>query len=352
MNLIEFSNKGLYCAQGGFYIDPWRAVDKALITHGHSDHARWGHKYYLSHHDTIPILKIRLGQNNNYQGLAYGEQLYINGVKVSFHPAGHIIGSAQVRLEYNGEIWVFSGDYKTEYDGISAAFEPVKCHTFITESTFGLPVYHWQPQQKIFDDMHQWWRSNQEKGIATVVQAYSLGKAQRILANLDTSTGPIYLHGAIHSLNKGLIAAGYPLPDMPLVDINEKKNVYSKSLIIAPPTGAGNAWLKRFQPYSMATASGWMAVRGTKRRYALDKGFALSDHADWPGLNMAIKETGASRVYVTHGYTAIFARYLQEQGLEAYPAETKYENGMNELEEKTEIAMNEEDAGSLEKEEA
>ncbi|MGZ5281397.1 MAG: ligase-associated DNA damage response exonuclease [Bacteroidia bacterium] len=332
MNLIEFTDKGLYCAPGDFYIDPWKPVKRALITHAHGDHARWGHRYYLSHHDSIPIMQVRLG-NNNYDGVEFGETRDVNGVKVSFHPAGHIIGSAQIRLEYKGEIWVASGDYKTESDGFSPDFEPVKCHAFITESTFGLPIYNWQPQENIFNDINIWWKSNQERGMATVLCGYSLGKAQRILMNLDRSIGDIYLHGSIYNLHKALIEKGIQIPYYPKVDVTSKRDIYHKAMIIAPPSATGSAWLKRFTPYSLGVASGWMALRGAKRRKAADKGFILSDHADWNGLNWAVEATGAERVFVTHGYTSQFSAWLRGKGLDAKPVETLFEDGTDELNE-------------------
>ncbi len=323
MNLIEFTPKGMYCEPGGFYIDPWRPVERALITHAHSDHSRYGHKYYLSHHDSIPIMKARLGPNL-FEGLEYGEYRMINGVKVSFHPAGHIIGSAQIRLEHKGEVWVASGDYKTEDDGISPVFEPVKCDTFITESTFGLPVYNWSPQKAIFEDMNQWWQHNKERGIVSVILAYSLGKAQRILFNVDQNIGPIYLHGAIENMNNAVIEAGYKLPFSKKVEPGMKKDVFKGALIIAPPSAAGSAWLKKFNPYSLGVASGWMAVRGGRSWQSADKGFALSDHADWQGLNWAIKATGAERVIVTHGYTDVFSKWLCEKGYDARTVKTQF----------------------------
>jgi putative mRNA 3-end processing factor len=330
LQLIEFTKKGFYCPQGDFYIDPWRPVKNALITHAHSDHARYGHKYYLSHHDSIPVMQLRLG-NNHYEGVDFGEVRNINGVNVSFHPAGHIIGSAQIRLEYKGEVWVASGDYKIENDGLSPAFEPVKCHTFITESTFGLPIYQWNSQQQLFDEINGWWRHNQERDIASVLCAYSLGKAQRILYNLDQSIGPIYLHGTIFNMNKALVNAGMPIPDVPRADTGLKKDAFRKAMIIAPPSAAGSAWLRRFTPVSLGVASGWMAIRGTKRRRAADKGFALSDHADWQGLNDAVKVTGAERIYVTHGYSSQFSRWLCDLGYDAKPVETMFEGESAEI---------------------
>src|SRR5687767_15681366 len=155
MGLIEFSDKGLYCRQGDFYIDPWKPVDRAIITHAHSDHARWGSKYYLCHRQTKPLLRLRLGENN-FQGVEWEETTDINGVKVSLHPAGHMIGSSQIRVEHKSEVWVVSGDYKIEDDGLSGKFEPVACNTFITESTFGLPIYNWKTQSEIFRDIQDW----------------------------------------------------------------------------------------------------------------------------------------------------------------------------------------------------
>ncbi|RYD93049.1 MAG: DNA ligase-associated DEXH box helicase, partial [Sphingobacteriales bacterium] len=203
MPLIEFSEKGLYCRAGGFYIDPWRPVDRALITHAHSDHARWGSKYYLAQHDSIPIMQVRLGPNH-YQGVGYGETTYINGVRVSFHPAGHIIGSAQIRVEYEGEVWVVSGDYKTENDGISGAFEPVPCQHFVTESTFGLPIYNWKPQAEIYRSMQEWILKNKSLGKSSIFIAYSLGKAQRLLQPLSEVSERILVHGAVYNMHMAL----------------------------------------------------------------------------------------------------------------------------------------------------
>ncbi|MDZ4839240.1 MAG: ligase-associated DNA damage response exonuclease [Bacteroidota bacterium] len=327
MDLIEFREKGMYCSVGQFYIDPYKGVDKAIISHGHGDHARYGSKHYLAHPDTVAIMNVRLGKVNNYQGLEYGEEININGVKISLHPAGHIIGSSQVRLEYQGEVWVFGGDYKTQDDGISQAFVPVPCHTFISECTFGLPIYNWKPQAEIFEDIHNWWLNNQQRGLASVILAYSLGKAQRIIHNLDLNTGPVYTHGSIYQLNKALREVGQNIPELPKVDLSIKnKGLYRNALIIAPPSSAGSPWLKRFSPFSLGVCSGWMALRGSKRRQAADKGFVLSDHADWVGLNSAIAATGCERVIATHGYTQIFAAWLREKGYDAFAQKTLFED--------------------------
>jgi putative mRNA 3-end processing factor len=331
MALIEFTNKGLCCPQGGFYIDPWKPVDKALITHAHSDHARPGSTSYLCHNYTKPLLQLRLGSEGNYQTIDWGEQINMNGVKVSFHPAGHVIGSSQIRLEYNGEVWVASGDYKVIDDGISGAFEPVKCDTFITESTFGLPIYKWRSQQQIFQDIQAWIRSNQADGKTSVMIAYSLGKAQRVLQAIAEVTDKIYVHGAIYNVHQTLIDAGWPLPPVKRVTPETTKEELKGSVVIAPPSADGTSWMKKFTPYSVGVCSGWMQVRGNARRRNVDAGFVMSDHADWPGLLEAIKATEAQKVFVTHGFQATFSRYLNEIGIEA--AEVKTEYGVEEEEE-------------------
>lgn len=329
MPLIDFTDKGLYCAAGKFYIDPWQPVEKAVITHAHSDHARPGSQSYLCHHDTLPLLQLRLGPNN-YQTVAWNSTIQMNGVTLSLHPAGHIIGSSQVRIEYNGEVWVVSGDYKTENDGLSGAFEPVPCNTFITESTFGLPIYNWKPQTAIFYDIQNWIRNNQLNGKTSVLIAYSLGKAQRVLKAVEEVTGNIFAHGAIWNVHETLLQAGWPLPTIKRITPDITKDDYKGSVVIAPPSADGTPWMRRFAPYSVGICSGWMQVRGHQRRRNADEGFALSDHADWNGLLQAVKATGAQKVYVTHGFQSVFSRYLSELGIEA--AEVKTEFGTEEEE--------------------
>jgi len=323
MALLEFTPQGIYCPQADVYIDPWRPVRRALITHGHADHARWGHDHYLCTKSAKPVMRYRLGPVD-IQTVAYGEKTTINGVQFSFHPAGHIIGSAQIRVAYKGEVWVASGDYKTENDGISEAFEPLQCHAFITESTFGLPVYEWQPQANIFEDINAWWLKNKEEGKTTLLAGYALGKAQRLLHGLDTSIGKIYTHGAVENTNEVLRKQGIDLPETVRVTRHLNKKEYPGHIVIAPPSAIHSAWAKKFQPYSTGIASGWMSLRGTRRRRSADRGFVLSDHADWEGLNWAIKETGAERIFVTHGYTDVFAKWLNEQGYDAAEVKTEY----------------------------
>jgi putative mRNA 3-end processing factor len=333
MKLVELTSKGLYCPPADVFIDPWKPVDKALITHAHADHSRWGMKHYLAHEHSEEVMKQRLGEDISIQTIRYNDPLDINGVKISFHPAGHIPGSAQVRLEHKGRIVVASGDYKTEDDGLSEPFEPVKCHEFISECTFGLPIYKWDDQKAIFDSINSWWRDNASKGRNTVLFAYSLGKAQRIINNIDHSIGPVFCHGAIYNMNQALLADKVPVKDIPRVTAEMSKSLFKGALIIAPPSAMGTPWMRRFSPYRTGICSGWMNVRGARRRRAADAGFVLSDHADWDGLISAIEATEAEKVYLTHGSTAVFARYLEEEkGINAVELETLFEGEGGSLE--------------------
>ncbi|MEZ4806131.1 MAG: ligase-associated DNA damage response exonuclease [Flavobacteriales bacterium] len=324
MALITFTDRGMFCAAAGVYIDPWRPVDRAIVTHAHSDHARSGMGHYLCHEHSVLLLRHRLGADINVEGVRYGEERIINGVRISLHPAGHVIGSAQVRVEHKGEVWVVSGDYKTEHDGLTPAFEPVRCNTFITECTFGLPVYTWEPQRRIFDAINAWWRTNAAEGVASVISAYSLGKAQRVMANVDASIGPILTHGAVEGCNAAIRASGIALPETTQLTATTDRSLISRALVIAPGSAVDTPWANKLRPYSSGIASGWMRIRGWRRRSAVDRGFALSDHADWPALNAAVKATGAERVIATHGYTDLFARWLAEQGLDAHTERTAF----------------------------
>jgi putative mRNA 3-end processing factor len=323
-SLIAFTTKGLYCPVGDFYIDPWRGVHRAVITHAHSDHARYGSQHYLCHRHTLPLLQLRLGLQNNFETLLWGETINLNGVMLSMHPAGHIIGSSQVRLEYKGEVWVFTGDYKLENDGLSGAWEPLKCHTYITESTFGLPVYRWQPQQIVYNKIQQWVLHNQAGGLSSALIAYSLGKAQRILKPLAQIADRIYVHGAIWNTHQALQQDGWVLPNVYRLDANTPKENLKGAVVIAPPSAEDTPWMRRFAPYKTGVCSGWMQVRGHMRRRNADAGFALSDHCDWPALLTAVKETEAQRVYVTHGFQSALSRFLTEQGLEAHEVHTEF----------------------------
>lgn len=321
--LLQFNDKGIYCAQANVYIDAWRPVKKAIITHGHADHSRYGHQKYITHHLNIPIIKHRLG-DINVSGVEWGESFSINNVKFSLHPAGHIIGSSQVRVEYKGEVWVFSGDYKTADDGISGAFEAVKCHSFITECTFGLPVFKWQPQHEVFEDLNNWWQDNQDNKMTSIVLVYSLGKAQRVLKYLDKSIGNIYTHGAIEKMTD-VLRANYDFPETIKITRETSKSELKGNIVIAPPSAHGTTWMRKMVPCVTSSASGWMSTRGARRRRAIDKGFVLSDHADWDGLLSAIKATQCEKVICTHGYTDIFSRYLKTLGYDARTEQTQYE---------------------------
>ena len=305
--LIQFTKSGIYCKQADVYIDPWKNVDRAIITHAHSDHARYGSKHYLAHKDSEFILKHRLG-NIDLQTIDYNQNIQINGVNISLFPAGHIIGSAQVRLEYKGEIWVISGDYKVKNDGYTIPFEPVKCQHFITESTFGLPIYNFPEAANINQQLNDWVTQNAEQGLNSVIIGYALGKAQRILSALKTEQ-PILLHSTIYNTNE---AVGFDNSNYIKFTQDFKKEQINPGIVIATGSVVGSPWLRRFEPYKLAFCSGWMQLRGARRRYNADKGFIMSDHADWQGLNEAVEATGAENVYVTHGYKTIYAKWLRE----------------------------------------
>ncbi|MBA3649125.1 MAG: ligase-associated DNA damage response exonuclease [Chitinophagales bacterium] len=322
--LLQFTNRGIYCEAGDFYIDPWKPVNRAFITHAHSDHAYRGHDLYLAHRQSIPVLQYRLGEDINVQSMDYNETIFHNGVKISLHPAGHIIGSAQVRVEKDGEVWVMSGDYKLENDCLSPRFEPVQCNVFITESTFGLPIYQWKPQSQIFDHIKRWWQKNQEENVCSIIMCYALGKAQRILCGIDLGIGPVYAHGAIENINEILRKAGEPIPPVRRITPETTKDDLRKALVLATSSVLNTSWLRKLAPFSIGYASGWMQVRGNKRRRAADAGFVLSDHADWSGLNETVKATGAQKVFVTHGFTYQFAKWLREQGLDAHEVKTAF----------------------------
>ena len=322
--LLQTTARGLYCAAGDFYIDPWQPVAFAVITHAHSDHARGGCANYLASERGLGVLQERLGKSASIQTLPFGEGITRNGVRISLHPAGHILGSAQVRVEHHGEVWVVSGDYKVEAEPTCDPFEPVRCDTFITECTFGLPVYRWRPQSEIFTEINAWWHANQLAERSSVLFAYSLGKAQRVLAGVDASIGPVCVHGSVSKLLPHYRAAGVPLPEVMPADGEVPREIAHRALVIAPGSTDDSPWMRKFGETSTAFASGWMQVRGARRRQSLDRGFALSDHADWDGLISAIRATGATRVLATHGHTAPLVRWLGEQGIEAAALETKY----------------------------
>ncbi len=332
-DLIVQRPQGLYCPAGDFFIDPWRPVARAVITHAHADHARTGHGSYLAVQSALGVLRSRLGAVS-IQGVRHGEVVHIHGVQVSLHPAGHVLGSAQVRVEHGGQVWVASGDYKLDADPTCTAFEPVRCHTFISESTFGLPIYRWPAVAQVMADINSWWAANAAAGRASVLACYSFGKAQRLLAGVDASIGPIVVHPAVEPLNRAYRAEGVALPDTSVwAAVNDRPRSRSAAtpppgaLVLCPPSALDSAWARCFGEQQTAFASGWMRLRGARRRAGHDRGFVLSDHADWPGLHRAIGATGAQRVIVTHGSVATMVRHLRETGLQADRFETEYGDG-------------------------
>ena len=315
MDLLRFTKNGIYCPKGDFYVDASGKVERNIITHAHSDHARPDHRSYLAHKSTVPLLRARLGKKIDVQSLIYGEEISINGVKVSLHPAGHIYGSSQIKVRSGGEVWVVSGDYKLEDDHLSVPFEPVKCNVFITECTFGLPVYNWPDQQKVYDQINKWWRENKDQGITSLLFGYSLGKSQRIIKNINHSIGVVFVHKTVGTMNEAIILDGGELPKT--ITINEKINSedIKGNLIIAPPSITSGRIMQGLAPISMAMASGWIQTGKYYGRSKIDKGFILSDHADWDGLLHAINETRAEKVITMHGYTQELTRWLNEQGI-------------------------------------
>jgi putative mRNA 3-end processing factor len=324
--LIEATAAGLYCAAGGFHIDPWQPVERAVITHAHGDHLRQGSKAYLCADAGIRIVRHRLSTEAVLETIPYGQQIDISGVHVSFHPAGHILGSAQVRVEHRGEVWTASGDYKRAPDPTCAAFSPLRCHTFITEATFALPIFRWDPPAVTVAEIRAWWEEMRGAGRPAVLFAYALGKAQRVLAELARSTDrTVFVHGALIGLTDAYRASGISLPRIARATEEHRGTSFAGELVIAPLSARGTTWMRRFGDHSSAFASGWMRIRGARRRRGYDRGFALSDHADWDGLLQTVADSGAERVFVTHGYTHQLARALRERAIDAQPWQTQYE---------------------------
>ena len=312
--LVQATPSGLYCPPGDFYIDPLRPVKRAVITHAHADHARAGSAAYLCAREGMALLQARLGPDARIETLTYGAKTTRQGVVLSLHPAGHIRGSAQVRIEHRGYVTVVSGDYKTAADPTCTPLDPQRCHTFISESTFGLPIFKWPAADAVMASIEDWWRENREQGLTSILFAYALGKAQRILAALDPAAGPILTHGAVEKINHIYRRAGVALPETRYVGALEDRSLLPAALVIAPPSADHPAWMRRFPKRSRAFASGWMRIRGHRRRRSVDRGFVISDHSDWSGLTATIACTGAETIGLTHGYAAEMARWLQEEG--------------------------------------
>jgi putative mRNA 3-end processing factor len=315
--ILQLTPSGLYCSEGDFYIDPWQPVKRAVITHAHADHARVGSDSYLCARDGQSLLQARLGPEANIQTLEYGQVLVLNSVNVSLHPAGHILGSAQVKIDKGGQITVVSGDFKVAADPTCEAIEPLRCDTFISECTFGLPIFRWPHSNEVLREIESWWLANRDQNRTSILFAYALGKAQRILAGLNAEIGPILTHGAVEKINRCYRTAGVALPGTRPIGELENSTLPAGALVIAPPSADNSLWMRRFPHRSRAFASGWMRIRGNRRRRSVDRGFVLSDHSDWKGLVKTIKDTGAEKIMLTHGYASEMARWLQEKQVDA-----------------------------------
>lgn len=322
---LEMRPEGLYCPQGDFFVDPWRPVERAVITHAHSDHAKWGSKQYLCSEDSVRLLRDRLGHDIAVTGVQYGESISIGPVRISFHPAGHILGSSQIRIENAGHVSIITGDFKRESDPTCTPFEPLRAHCLVTESTFGLPVFRWQEQKRTAEQINAWWNDNQASGVTSVMYGYALGKSQRVLNMLDEKIGPIFIHGALQKPVDSYRIAGIRLPETRLISEVPRSFDFGKAMILAVPSAHGTSWINRFGNRSTAMVSGWMQVRGNRRRRSMDRGFVLSDHADWDALIMTIQDVGPEEVWVTHGFADIFSRHLRDLGWNAAPLQTEFQ---------------------------
>lgn len=320
MSLLINTAEGLYCPAAQAWIDPHRPVTRALITHAHADHARPGCDEYWATTSSAGILRQRLGQSINLRTLNYKQQQQIGNAVVSFHSAGHVLGSAQIRLEVNGEVWVVTGDYKRCPDPSCEPFDPVPCDVLITEATFALPIYRWSDGSTLAHSIKEWWQGDRSR--PSLLFCYAFGKAQRVMAELAAIgvDDEVLLHGAVETVTRHYRDLSVPMvPSRPVSELPRKESLAGR-LVLAPPSAHRSSWMRRFPAPQTAFASGWMAVRGARRRKGYERGFVLSDHADWQGLIRTVKESGAQRVYVTHGQNDVLARYLNEvEGIQAAP---------------------------------
>lgn len=316
---LKVTDKGLFCTKGDFFIDAWSPVSTCVVTHAHGDHAYKGHGLYIGTPETIKIIQYRLGKEIVSQPLEYHQKIRLGNCWISLHPAGHILGSSQVRIEDSKSVTVISGDYKRARDATCSPFEVIECDIFVTESTFALPIYQWAESEMIATQIFDWWQENIESKRTSVLFCYALGKAQRVMNLLiKEKERSVHLHGAVYSISKIYEENGVPMIAFKPVSVTSKDTNSYESLIIAPPSAFGTPWMKRFPSSRTALASGWMEVRGARRRRAVDRGFVLSDHADWKDLNKTILETKAKIVLTTHGNSATLAQYLREEkGLDA-----------------------------------
>ena len=308
--MIERTESGLYCRAADAWVDPWKPVPRALITHAHADHARPGCGEYWAIDSSEAVLRQRLGQSINLHSVQYREEFWLGQCKVSFHSAGHVLGSAQIRLESDGNVWVVSGDYKRDHDPSCAPFETVACDVLITEATFGLPIYRWSSGAEVAKSIRDWWQADRSR--PTLLFCYAFGKAQRLLAELKAIgvEEEVLLHGAVETITRHYREAQVPMtPSRPVSDYPRNDSLNGR-LVLAPPSAHRSSWMRRFKAPQTGFASGWMAVRGARQRRGYERGFVLSDHADWPGLIQTVRESGAKQVYVTHGQSDVLARYL------------------------------------------
>ncbi|MEL6610892.1 MAG: ligase-associated DNA damage response exonuclease [Bacteroidota bacterium] len=327
-DILFDDGRGLYCPAADVHIDPWKPVSRAVVTHAHSDHLTRGCGAYLVSHRSRHVTAARLEDGASVQTLPFGRALNVGGATISLHPASHILGSSQVRVSVGGERWVVTGDFKVARDATTEPFELVPCDTLITESTFALPVYRWEDDAVTSRYMLEWWAHCQHAGRVPVLFAYALGKAQRVLSLLDPPLGPIFVHGAIHRLCAAYAATGVRLPAVQHASLFDKSNPeHRRGIVLGTPGMRTSPWLRRFGPVSTAFASGWMRARGRRRARSLDRGFVLSDHADWDGLTNTIRASGARRVLVTHGYVDVLTRWARERGLDAAPLRAPYAGG-------------------------
>jgi putative mRNA 3-end processing factor len=319
-DILALTPSGLCCKRGGFHIDPTRPVDKALITHGHSDHARPGHGSVLATQETLDIMRLRYGDNfaGQTQAIGYGETLTLDGVRVSFHPAGHVLGSAQIKVDADSLRIVASGDYKDVADPTCAPFEVVPCDVFITEATFGLPVFRHHDATGEIEKLLRSVVVFPDR--AHLVGAYSLGKAQRVIAMLRAAAygEPIYLHGAMEKITRYYESRGIDLGTLTLVRGSSKAELAGR-ITICPPSAMTDLWSRRCPDPVPAFASGWMRVRARARQRGVTLPLVISDHADWDGLTATIAATGASEVWVTHGQEDALVHWCQTRGLKARP---------------------------------
>jgi len=309
---------GLYCRAGGFWIDPLRPVARAIVTHAHADHARAGSGDYHTAAGNLPMLAARIGEAAPHHGHAWGEPFELGETRVTLFPAGHILGSSWVRVESAAGSWGVSGDFKRAPDPTATAFEPGRVDVWLTECTFGLPVYRWPAPQVVIEEILEWWRACRADGRPAVLFCYALGKAQRVLAELARRVDePVWLHGAMRALVEAYREAGVAMLPTRLVSEAEKGEWFGGALVLAPPSAAGSTWMRRFPGHSAGFVSGWMRIRGHRRRRGYDRGFVMSDHADWPALVDTAAQMGAARVITIHGNGAALSRYLREQGVQA-----------------------------------